>query len=79
MMGRFGISTDRHPGWLSVWVALAAAFAAYVVGKGTGLGRFLIVISTGIIIGSIGVVLVCFVPGGAPVVVKLKVVEQRIG
>ena len=41
--------------------------AGHIIGKGSGLGRFMIVIAIGVVAGIIGVVCSFFIPGGAPI------------
>lgn len=57
--------------WISVIGLLASGVALWVasvvIDHGTGVGRYLILIGAGAFLGIIGVLLMAFVPGGAPI------------
>jgi len=60
----------RFTAWSTVFGLVASggalAIAGYVIGSGTGLDRYLLLIGAGSTIGFLGVVLMAKIPGGAP-------------
>ena len=53
---------------------VAVAWSSYVVGAGTGIGRFQVVMGVGCVLGIIGVMLKTKIPGGAP---QLERIDSR--